>query len=111
MKKARYAWVTIAPLVFLSVSTLTAGWQKVFAADPRLGFLSNARALAGSANPDAPRLIFNNYLNATLTLVFMAVVVLVIIAAAREWYLVLGRKKEPVVRESPFVESAYAAGD
>ncbi len=111
MKKARHAWVTLVPLVFLSVTTLTAGWQKVFAADPKLGFLSHAASLAGSANPDAGRLAFNDYLNAVLTLVFMAVVVLVILAAAREWYLVLGGKKEPVVRESPFVQSAYAAGD
>jgi hypothetical protein len=41
----------------------------------------------------------------------MLVVVLVILAATREWMLVLGGKKEPVVQEAPFVESAYATGD
>ena len=55
--------------------------------------------------------MFNDYLNAVLTLLFMLVVVLVILAATREWMLVLGGKKEPVVREAPFVESAYATGD
>ena len=67
--------------------------------------------VATSTNPDAGRLAFNDYLNSTLTLVFMAVVVLVLVAAAREWYLVLNGKKAPMVRESPFVQSAYAAGD
>ena len=111
MGKARYAWVTVLPLAFLSAVTLTAGWQKVFAADPRLGFLSAARALAGSAAPDAARRIFNNDLDAALTLFFMAVVVVVILASAREWWLVLSRRKAPRVSETPFIETALAAGD
>jgi carbon starvation protein len=111
MGKARYAWVTAAPLAVLAVVTLTAGWQKVFAGDPRLGFLSAARALADSANPNASRLIFNNQLDAVLTLFFMAVVVLVILASAREWWLVLSRRKAPLVTEAPYVETALAAGD
>jgi carbon starvation protein len=111
MKKARYAWVTAVPAAWLAITTLTAGWQKVFAADPKLGFLAHAASLVDSTNPNAGRLQFNDYLNGTLTLIFMSVVVLVIIAAAREWYLVLGGKKAPVVQESPFVQSAYAAGD
>ena len=111
MKKARYAWVTLLPLAWLAAATLTAGVHKVFAADPRLGFLAHARSLAGSADPSAARLIFNDWLNAMLALAFMVVVVLVISAAAREWFLVLWKKKEAVVREAPFVETAYAVGD
>ena len=91
--------------------TLTAGWQKVFAADPRLGFLAHARSLAGSPNPAAPRMILNDRIDAALALVFMAVVVVVIAASAREWWLVLSHRKAPVVHEAPFVESAYAGAD
>jgi len=107
MNKARYAWVTLGPLAWLTIVTLTAGLEKVFAADPRLGFLSHARSLAGSTAPNAARLIFNDWLNAALSLLFMGVVVLVILAAAREWYLVLARKKTPVLREAAFVETTY----
>jgi len=110
MGKARAAWVTIVPLVWLVAVTLTAGCEKVFAADPRLGFLSHARSVAPDA-PNAARLVFNDRLDAVLALVFMAVVLVVIVASAREWWLVLSRRKAPVVNEAPFVETAYAAGD
>jgi len=109
--KQRYAWVTLLPLAWLAAVTLTAGWQKVFASDPRLGFLSHARATAASASPDAARLIFNDRLDAALALAFMAVVVVVILASAREWWLVLSKRKAATVNEAPYVESAYATGD
>jgi carbon starvation protein len=102
--------VTVVPLVWLTAATLTAGWQKVFASDPRLGFLSHARTVLSTA-PDAARLIFNDRLDAALALSFMAVVVLVIAASAREWWLVLSRRKVAVVHEAAYVESAYAIGD
>jgi carbon starvation protein len=111
MGKRRYAWTTLLPLVWLAAVTLTAGWQKVFAADPRLGFLAHARSVARGSAPNAARLIFNDRLDAALALAFMAVVLVVIAASAREWWLVLSRRKAPVVNEAAFVESAYAAGD
>jgi len=111
MGKARYAWTTIVPLAWLCLVTLTAGWQKVFAADPRLGFLSAARALKDSTAPGAGQRIFNNQIDAALTLSFMAIVVIVLAASAREWWLVLSKRKAPRVNETPFVETALAAGD
>jgi carbon starvation protein len=105
MGRMRYAWVTILPLTWLAAATLTAGWQKVFSADPRLGFLSHARTLAGSANPAASRLIVNDRLDAALAVFFMAIVLVVIVASAREWYLVAVRRKAPRINETPYVAS------
>jgi carbon starvation protein len=108
MGKMRYAWVPVAPLVFLTVATLTAGWQKVFSPDPALGFLAHAQSLSNSTNADAARLIFNDNLNAGLSIFFMLIVVVVILASAREWYLVAVGRKVPKVNETPFVETALA---
>jgi carbon starvation protein len=105
MGKQRYAWVTVAPLAWLAAATLTAGWQKVFSPDPALGFLAHAQSLAGSADADAARLIFNDRLNAGLSLFFMLVVCVVILASAREWYLVAFGRKAAVVNEAPYVET------
>ncbi len=110
MGKWRSAWVTTVPLVWLAAVTLTAGCEKVFAADPRLGFLSHARGIA-PGSPNAARLVLNDRLDAALALAFMGVVLVVILSSAREWWLVLSKRKAPVVHEAPFVESAYATGD
>jgi carbon starvation protein len=107
MGRARFAWVTLAPLAWLVVVTMTAGWQKVFAADPKLGFLAHAASLAGSTAPDAARLVFNDRLNTFVALLFMAVVQLLLVVSIREWWLVLSKRKPAVVNETPFVESAY----
>jgi carbon starvation protein len=111
MGRQRFAWVTLGPLAWLVLVTMTGGWQKVFSADPKLGFLAHAASLAGSADPNAARLIFNDRLNAAVALFFMAVVALLIVTSAREWWLVLVQRKPAEVHEGPYVETAYAAGD
>ncbi|HXE57940.1 MAG TPA: carbon starvation CstA family protein [Gemmatimonadales bacterium] len=112
--KARYAWVTLLPLAWLLTVTLAAGWQKVFADDPRLGFLAHAAATAqrvasGAIDPAVGRrLIFNDRLDAVVALAFMAVTVLVVVASVREWVMVLRGRKPVATAEAPFVETAYA---
>ncbi len=112
--KARYAWVTLGPLAWVLAVTLTAGWQKIFAADPRLGFLAHARSTlarvaAGVENPGTgARLVFNDRLDAVVAAIFLIVTVVLVSACAREWLLILARRKQPVAREAPFVETAYA---
>ena len=111
MGRQRYVWVTLGPLAWLITVTMTAGWQKVFSADPKLGFLAHAASLAGSTAENASRLIFNDRLNAIVALFFMGVVAMLVFTSAREWWLVLSRRKPAVVHEAPFVETALVVGD
>jgi len=110
MGKLRYVWVTVLPLVWLTAATLTAGWQKVFSPDPTLGFLAHAASLATSTNPNTARMIFNDRIDAALAAFFMAIVLVVLAASMREWYLVAARRKAPKVNEAPYVESQLAVG-
>jgi carbon starvation protein len=85
MKRERYAWVTIVPTLWLLVCTLTAGLQKVFSSVPAIGFVSHAwmfsdaaaagRVLAPAKTlEEMQRVIFNDYVDATLAALFVAVV-------------------------------------
>ena len=113
--KARFAWVTLLPLTWLLAATLTAGWQKVFADDPRLGFLAHAGSVTDQVASGTvtaamgARLIFNDRLDAALTILFMVITVLVLLSSAREWVLILTRRKPSQAKETPFVETAYAS--
>lgn len=89
MKRQQYAWVAIVPNVVLLVCTLTAGWMKIFDADPDVGFLAVANRFAEAMDngiilapaqsmEEMSRLVFNNRLDAGLALLFMFVVVSVV---------------------------------
>jgi carbon starvation protein len=121
MGKARFAWITLMPMAWLFAVTMTAGWQKLFAADVKLGFLSHAHGLEGQlasgALPaaiksiaDARRMIFNDYLDAVVTMFFMVSVVVIIADSTREWMSVLRGRKPVVSSEAPF-EAIPVAGD
>jgi carbon starvation protein len=97
MGRARHMWVTLLPLAWLLAVTGTAGWMKIFSADPRLGFLSAAAAA------QTPRLAFNAHVDAAVTAVFLVLTVVVVLANARVWGLLLAGRQLPDLREEPFV--------
>ena len=109
MHKSRYAAVTLIPLAWLVLVTFTASWHKIFDPNPRIGFLSHAQQLAGSAAKDAGRLMFNDRLDAAVTGVLIVMVALILIESVMEWTRVISGKKEARVKEAPFVPSRFAA--
>ncbi len=109
MHRARYAAVTLVPLVWLVAVTFTASWHKIFDADPRVGFLAQARALASApATKATPHLIFNNRLDAAVTAILVVMVALVLIESARQWIGILSGSREARVKEAPFVMTGLA---
>jgi carbon starvation protein len=111
MKRGRHAWITIVPATWLLVCTLTAGWQKVFHDNPRIGFLSHARrygeALAegrllapAKSLEQMRRIVFNDYVDATLACTFMLVVLSILFFGLRT-IVVASRRRHPTVVEAP----------
>ena len=116
MGKARYAFVTIIPLVWLVIVTASAGMLKIFSSDPKLGFLSHAAMLkeqiATNTLPAniktveaAQRMIFNDQLDAGVAAFFLIAVVVILGASIREWLAVVNGRKAAVSSEVPFVQT------
>jgi len=104
--KARYAPVTLVPLVWLVLVTFTASYHKVFDPNPRVGFLSHARQITGTAG--SARLIFNDRLDAGVTGILIVMITLILLESGIEWIRVLSGRKEARVKEAPFVSSRFA---
>jgi carbon starvation protein len=119
------ALITFVPLAWLLIVTMTAGYEKLFNSDSKIGFLAQVKALnekvplleqvlataTATGNPKAIEnatkalrtnrvLIFNNRLDAVVTAVFVALVAAVALVSFREWILLLARRKLAVLRES-----------
>jgi carbon starvation protein len=116
MHKAKYLFVTILPLAFMCVVTFLAGYLKVFSPDPRLGFLSGARSLLYQAAeiPDpakAADLVRQAVVwrfDAFVAIFFLALVLLIVIGSARQWWQLLRGTKRVVLHESEFVPISAA---
>jgi carbon starvation protein len=94
MKRDRYAWVAIVPMAWLLVSTITAGLQKIFHDNPGIGFLAQAHKYQAAIHAGeliAPatgmgqmrQVMVNNFINAGLTAIFLAVVLSVLFYSVR----------------------------
>ncbi|KML67036.1 carbon starvation CstA family protein [Pectobacterium peruviense] len=113
MKKQRYAWVTIVPTVWLFITSMTAGWQKIFHEKPSIGFLAQAKRFAAGIEQntliapaksikDMETIVFSNQINAALCGFFMLVAVTMLVSA----FFVIRRalnSNVPTARETPIV--------
>ncbi len=111
MKRERYAFVAIVPTAWLYICTMTAGLEKIFHDDPRIGFLAHARKFAAALDKGqllAPaktleemrRVIFNDYVDAGLCAIYIVLVLSILgfalraIRAARAAQTITTRESE-----------------
>jgi carbon starvation protein len=119
MGRMKWIWVTLLPMAWLVTITMTASFQKIFDANPRIGFLSYANLLtaqiAAGKIPAAKiaethRIIFNQRLDAAVTAVLALMILVLIVEALVQWYAILSRRREAVLHESPYVATQWAQG-
>ena len=112
MKRQRYIWVTMLPAVWLLICTTTAGFIKLFDANPAVGFLALAnkystaldagQVIAPAKNIDQMQhVIINAYTNAGLTVLFLFVVFSILFYALKVGIAAWGTK-ERTDKEAPF---------
>ncbi|MEY4195513.1 MAG: hypothetical protein RLZZ226_1881 [Pseudomonadota bacterium] len=111
-RKGGYAFITAIPLSGLLIITTSAAWQKLFSPELRIGFLAHAsdlssrleaRLLSDTQAAQAPQLIFNDYLDATLTGIFLLVSWILAADTARVCWRILSGQSYPPLSESPHI--------
>jgi carbon starvation protein len=115
--RAKYAWITLVPLAFDAAVTLTAAFQKIFSADPKLGFwaqrnqyqdaLDAGKTSLGTAKtPEAmQQVVFNTTLDTALTALFATLIVIVLADAIRVWIAAFSGRPLSSGSEDAYVES------
>ena len=122
MGKARYAFVTLVPLSWLIVVTMTAGFTKIFSPLPKLGFLSHARVLSDAqaagtlpagvkSAQDLAQMISNDYVNAAVAGFFLIAVIVILADSMRAWWNVVQGRSTMRSTEVPFTPRTSIAGD
>ena len=120
MGRLKWIWVTLLPMMWLVIVTMTASYQKIFSGNARIGFLAQANALAAqiasgkipaASIGETQRVIFNLRLDAGVTAVLAGMILVLVIEAVLQWHAILGRRKAPVLRETPYVATQWAEGD
>jgi carbon starvation protein len=120
MKRQQYAWVTLLPTVWLLITTLTAGVQKVFHPDPKIGFLALANKFSDAAAQgtvlapaksiaEMQRVAFNNYLDAVVCAAFVLLVLAMCFYTAKICMQAL-RQSQPTAHEIPPMAATAGAG-
>ncbi|WP_273432509.1 carbon starvation CstA family protein [Chitinibacter tainanensis] len=120
MKKERYAWVTLVPTAWLFVTSMTAGWQKIFHENPKIGFLAQAQRIQNAlaegtvlapakSLADMERIVFNNQINAVLCGFFMLVALTMLIATIVHVRKALANPQPSVHEATPALNEASHA--
>lgn len=113
MKKEKYVWVTIVPTIFLLITCMTAGWQKIFHENPKIGFLAQANRFSDAiargellkpakTMAEMQAVVISNQINAVLCGFFMVVAIVMVIASIGVIRRALA-SKVPTVNEAPAV--------
>lgn len=112
--KLGYAWISGVPLTWLLLVTTTAAWEKIFSTDIRVGFFAAAHDMAaklavGALPPEraavASKLIFNQHLDAWLTVFFVIILWVVVLDMLRVSTRYLSGKSVPQISETPHLPS------
>jgi carbon starvation protein len=121
MKRQKVAWVTIVPASWLVICTVTAGLEKIAHSNPAIGFLAHAWRFGGALDEnkvlapaksiaDMRRVILNDYVDATLAALFVAVVVAMVVYGIMAIRKALAADKPTAVEVGVPVAAGAAGG-
>lgn len=122
IKKGRlkWAWIPGIPLLWDLAVTLTASWQKIFSADPSVGYWTQhahyaaaqhagETAFGSATNADEINdVVRNTFVQGTLSIVFVVVVVLVVVAGVIVALKTIRGRGIPLAEDDPAPSTLFA---
>jgi carbon starvation protein len=115
----KWAWIPAIPLFWDLIVTLTASWQKIFSADPKVGYwkqhsicqaaqAAGKLCLSAKAPTDVDKIVRNTFIQGTLSILFASVVVIVFIAGIVVVLRSLRGTGSPLTEDEPVPSRIFA---
>ena len=116
----KWVWIPTVPLLWDLTVTMTASWQKIFSADPRLGYWkqhsqytaakeAGKSSFGAAKNPDQiDAVIRNTFIQGTLSIVFAALVLIVFVTGLTVAVRSLRGVGRPLTEDEPVPSRIFA---
>ena len=116
----KWAWIPAIPLFWDLTVTLTASWQKIFSADPKLGYWkqhsqfvaareAGKTAFGSAKTPDQiDAVIRNTFIQGTLSIVFAALVIIVFVTGLIVALRAVRGTGRPLTEDEPVPSRIFA---
>ena len=116
----KWAWIPAIPLLWDLTVTLTASWQKIFSADPKLGYWkqhsqyvaakeAGKTAFGSAKTPEQiDAVIRNTFIQGTLSIVFAVLVIIVFVAGVLVALRALRGTGRPLTEDEPVPSRIFA---
>jgi carbon starvation protein len=115
----KWAWIPAIPLFWDLIVTLTASWQKIFSADPKLGYWkqhsicqaakeAGKLCLTAKTPADVDKIVRNTFIQGTLSIVFASLVVIVFLAGVIVVLRSLQGTARPLTEDEPVPSRIFA---
>jgi carbon starvation protein len=115
----KWAWIPAIPLFWDLIVTLTASWQKIFSADPKVGYWkqhsiceaaqsAGKLCLSAKTPADVDKIVRNTFIQGTLSIIFASLVVIVFIAGVMVVLNALRGTGRPLTEDEPVPSRIFA---
>jgi carbon starvation protein len=115
----KWAWIPAIPLFWDLIVTMTASWQKIFSADPKLGYwkqhsvceaaqAAGKLCLTAKTPGDVDKIVRNTFIQGSLSILFAALVAVVFVAGVIVALRTIRGQGSPLTEDEPVPSRLFA---
>jgi carbon starvation protein len=115
----KWAWIPALPLFWDLIVTMTASWQKIFSADPKLGYWkqhsvcqaaqeAGKLCLTAKTPADVDKIVRNTFIQGSLSVLFAALVIVVFVAGVIVAVRAIRGQGKPLTEDEPVPSRLFA---